>query len=63
MLPQDLAGGERVEVLRGGDPRDVEIALEVLDLRVRVREQAVDEVLAVQLAVLGADAMLGFQQR
>ena len=53
--------GQRVEITRGGQPRDAEVMLDELDLRVRMAEQIVDEILAVEL-VRGTDALFGLEQ-
>ena len=66
--PTDLALREKAtvneltQVLRGRDARDTEVTLDELDLRVRVREQVVDQVLAVEGVTL-ADSVLHVEQR
>ena len=52
---------QRAEIFRGGEARDIQVALYEFDLRVGVGEQVVDEILAIE-RVLRANPMLGVHQ-
>ena len=53
---EESSGGEEFQVAGGGEAGDLEVALDELDLRVRMAEEVVDEILAVKF-VARPDAM------
>ena len=62
MLFHKTTGGQCIQVLGGRDARHLQVALQEVDLGIRVREQVVDQVLAIKL-VLCPDAVLVVKQR
>ena len=61
-LPDEAGVGQCVQILGRGEPRYIQVTLQKFDLGVRVREQVVDQVLAVKL-MLCPNAVLVVHQR
>jgi len=61
-LLENACGRQRVEILRCGYSRDIEISRHEPDLGIGIREEVVDQILGVHLRELSPNAVLHLEQ-